>query len=444
MQKFFDFMEASEKTALFTFGRFNPPTIGHEKLLQKVASVASKNNADFFIYASHSESPTKDPLPYAKKIAYMKKMFPKYSSNIIASSSDRTAIDVATSLYAKGYTQCIMIVGSDRVEQFKALLGKYNGVKAKHGFYNFKKLEFISAGQRDLDSDENKKSDSEENKKKISKKNLVATMSASLMRGYAVANNYDSFAQGLPKGFGDGQKLFDDLRKAMGVKESFIDKTTKPTNDVILRDMYIEGKIFNIGDIVEDLNSGAYGKVVRRGTNYLVFAEADGTIHKNWLFELREVKQDSDIKDREGSQPAKYYAKDADGDEMSKSTKAARARHFEKGAEKDDNDPSAYKPAPGDKTAETKPSKYTQAVKKKYPELYDESADSSLEKKAKASGIAVGILTKVFKRGVAAWRTGHRPGTTPEQWGHARVNSFITGGKTRTTADADLWKQHKG
>ena len=426
MQKFFDFMEASEKTALFTFGRFNPPTIGHEKLLQKVASVASKNNADFFIYASHSESPTKDPLPYAKKIAYMKKMFPKYSSNIIASATDKTPIDVAVSLHKKGYTSCIMVVGGDRVKQFTELLSKYNGVEARHGYYKFNKLEIVSAGERDPDSEG------------------VTGMSASKMRAAAASNDFNSFSKGLPKGFGDGKKLFDDVRMAMGVKESFINRVAETTDDHKLRDAYVNGKIFNIGDIVEDINTGAYGKVVRRGTNYLVFAEADGTIHKNWLFELREVKQDSDIKDREGSQPAKYYAKDADGDEMSKSTKAARARHFEKGAEKDDNDPSAYKPAPGDKTAETKPSKYTQAVKKKYPELYDESADSSLEKKAKASGIAVGILTKVFKRGVAAWRTGHRPGTTPEQWGHARVNSFITGGKTRTTADADLWKQHKG
>jgi hypothetical protein len=84
-------------------------------------------------------------------------------------------------------------------------------------------------------------------------------------------------------------------------------------------------------------------------------------------------------------------------------------------------------------------------MKKKYPELYDESsADKSIEKKAKASGISASILKQVYKRGVAAWRTGHRPGTTPEQWGHARINSFITGGKTRTTADADLWKKHKG
>jgi hypothetical protein len=154
------------------------------------------------------------------------------------------------------------------------------------------------------------------------------------------------------------------------------------------------------------------------------------------------VKQDSDIKDREGTQPAKYYAKDASGDEMSKSTKKARARHFEKGAKKSDDDPSAYKPAPGDARANTKPSKYTKKMRQKFPELY-EDADTSLKKKSKSSGISFDILKQVYNRGVAAWRTGHRPGTTPEQWGHARVNSFITGGKTRSTADADLWKKHK-
>lgn len=194
-------------------------------------------------------------------------------------------------------------------------------------------------------------------------------------------------------------------------------------------------------------------------------------------------KEDEDIKDRPGKQPAKYYAKDAEGDEMSKSTKTARARHFEKGQKKSEDDPSAYKPAPGDKSAKTKPSKYT----KKYKQMFGEgaavkaardrirrekeqdkdkhdamldrarsqdartknmqtegAADKSLAKKAEKSGISIGILRKVYNRGVAAWRTGHRPGTTPEQWGHARVNSFITGGKTRTTADADLWKKHKG
>jgi len=142
----------------------------------------------------------------------------------------------------------------------------------------------------------------------------------------------------------------------------------------------------------------------------------------------RKVKQDKDIEDRKGTQPSKYYAKDADGDEMSKSTKQKRAAHF---AQKKDG------PAPGDGDAETKPSKHT----KKYKDMY-EDAGKSLAKKADKSGISKGILQQVYNRGVAAWKTGHRPGTTPEQWGHARVNSFITKGKgTWGGADKDLAKK---
>ena len=157
----------------------------------------------------------------------------------------------------------------------------------------------------------------------------------------------------------------------MGVQESFLETPKFVSDDEELRDDYVEGLIFNVGDLVEDVNTGAYGKVVRRGTNYLVFAESDGTIHKNWLFELKEirrVKQDKDVEDKKGTQPAKYYAKDADGDEMSKSTKAARARHFAKGAKSDDDDPRSYKPAPGDKGAKTKPSKHTLKYKKMFGE----------------------------------------------------------------------------
>ena len=242
----------------------------------------------------------------------------------------------------------------------------------------------------------------------------------------------------------------------------------------------------------------------------------------------RRTKQDPDIKDSPGTEPAKYYAKDASGKGMAKSTKQARDRHFTKGAAKDDDDPSAYKPAPGDKGAKTKLSKYTKKYRKMYGEdghtaiaktntsqkkelerlkiKHDQEDDRAraqdtarknqeteslwdnirkkkerikkgsgekmrkpgekgaptpaqlkraqedfelnekiegLVKKSEKSGIAYGILKKVYSRGMAAWRTGHRPGTTPQQWAFARVNSFITGGGARKS-DADLWRQHKG
>lgn len=147
------------------------------------------------------------------------------------------------------------------------------------------------------------------------------------------------------------------------------------------------------------------------------------------LKSFTEVRQDKDIEDRKGTQPAKYYAKDAEGDEMSKSTKQARARHF---------DAKKKGPAPGDANAKTKPSKHT----KKYHDMFGEAIEG-LKKKSEKSGISYGILKKVYDRGMAAWKGGHRPGTTPQQWAFARVNSFITGGGARKS-DNDLWQKHKG
>lgn len=131
---------------------------------------------------------------------------------------------------------------------------------------------------------------------------------------------------------------------------------------------------------------------------------------------------------------------------MSKSTKKAREAHWARTSKMDTKDPAAYEPAPGDRTAKTRESKYTKAYRQKFGEeivlddiQIDEEAGSALAKKAKASGVSLSTLRTVYKRGVAAWRTGHRPGTTPQQWGMARVNSYVTKGKgTYHGADKDL------
>jgi hypothetical protein len=443
MKKFSEIREARGDTAVFTFGRFNPPTTGHEKLMDAVAGQAKKNvGAPYYVFASHSENPKKDPLPYVKKVAYMKKMFPKHARKIVVDKA-RNVFEIAVSLHNKGHKSVIMVVGSDRVQEFDTLLNKYNGVESGHGYYGFDNIEVVSAGERDPDAEG------------------VTGMSASKMIAAASSDDFDSFKNGLPKNFKQGMSLFKDVRKHMGIRESFITHQVEQTEEDVIRDMYIEGTLYAIGDIVEDNYTGVSGKVIRRGTNYLVFAEQDGTTHKKWLYE---VKQDKDIKDRKGTEPAKYYAKDADGDAMSKSTKQKRAAHF---AKKKDG------PAPGDGNADTKPSKYTkkfkdmfgeedpcwdthrqQGMKKKNGKMVpncvpkeevqlDEKIKGLVDKSDK-SGISYGILKKVYDRGMAAWKTGHRPGTTPQQWAFARVNSFLTGGKTRTTADADLWKQAKG
>jgi len=263
MRKFKGLMEASD-TIVFAYGRFNPPTTGHEKLIQKVASVSGSN--PFRIYPSHSQNPKKDPLPQALKTAYMRKMFKKYARNIIVTKS-KNAIEIAVELYDEGYKNLIMVAGSDRVKVFDAMLNNYNGVEGKkHGYYKFDSIKIISAGERDPDSEG------------------VEGMSASKMRAAASNGDMDSFLQGVPSGFSDGKKLYRDVRKYMGVREErdMGDMTDFET----LRDAYLTGKVWNVGDVVEA--NGVVGEIVRKGTNYLSFVAEDGKVHKAWLHDIEE------------------------------------------------------------------------------------------------------------------------------------------------------------
>ena len=333
--------EQQTKKVSFTFGRFNPPTTGHEKLIKALAG----QGGTIMVFPSQTQDPKKNPLSFPKKVAYMKKMFPRYAKNIIVSKA-RQVFEISNILHDQGYTDVTMVVGSDRVKEFETLLNKYNGKKGTHGFYDFNSIKVVSAGDRDPDADD------------------VSGMSASKMRAAAGENNYDSFKQGLPSGFKQGEKLFKDVRDGMGLKEQ------NWTFEEMLRDAYIRGEIFNINEEVTTTD-GIGGKVIRKGTNYVVMETNDG-LHKAWITDLIEAKkitktkQEDDVEDMKGTQPAKYYAKDADGDEMSKSTKVARARHFAKG--------DSRKPAPGDKNADTKPSQYT----KKFKQMYGERAKQAV------------------------------------------------------------------
>ena len=214
-QKFIS--EKKGDTVIFTFGRFNPPTVGHEKLITAVQSVAKSKGGDFFVYPSHSQAPKKNPLSQPQKIKYMKKMFPKYKRNIVASTG-KTALAIASELYSKGYTNLVMVVGSDRVQEFQRILDRYNGEDKAHGFYDYDKIEVVSAGERDPDAEG------------------VEGMSASKMRAAAVAGDFKSFRMGTPKTLSDAdtKKLFNDIRKGMqlevvkeGRKWKEIDFTTE-------------------------------------------------------------------------------------------------------------------------------------------------------------------------------------------------------------------------
>ena len=188
-------VEARGDDVTFTFGRFNPPTIGHEKLLD----ATKKIGRNYRVYASHSQDSRRNPLDHRTKVRYMKKMFPSHSRNIKVDDAV-TAIDVAVKLHDEGFKNLTMVVGSDRVRDFQKLLDDYNGVKARHGLYDFNTIKVKSAGERDPDAEG------------------VSGMSASKMRKAAQNNDYKSFAQGLPLGYRDGKKLFKDVQKQMRLK----------------------------------------------------------------------------------------------------------------------------------------------------------------------------------------------------------------------------------
>ena len=197
MKSFNSFLtEAKDKGAVFTFGRFNPPTTGHGKLVAKLKK-ESKGD-DVLLFTSHSNDKVKNPLSHKDKIKYLRNFFGK----IVADVNARTVFEIATELHKKKYKRISMVVGSDRIREFETLLNKYNGVKARHGFYKFDEINVISAGERDPDADD------------------VSGMSASKLRGYAEQGDFDNFKLGVPtKNKGLVQKLYNDIRKGMGIAE---------------------------------------------------------------------------------------------------------------------------------------------------------------------------------------------------------------------------------
>ena len=168
-------------------------------------------------------------------------------------------------MYDQGYKNLTMVVGSDRVKEFDGILNKYNGVEGKrHGYYKFDDIDVVSAGERDPDAEG------------------VEGMSASKMRGAAVGGDKDSFLQGVPSGFKDGEKLYRDVRKHMGIRE---ERDMGVMSDFeSMRDAYLTGKIWNVGEAV--IVNGMEGEVVRKGTNYLSFVTEDGKVHKAWLHDI--------------------------------------------------------------------------------------------------------------------------------------------------------------
>jgi len=277
INSFSQFLVEEEKVVYFTFGRMNPPTIGHGKLLDKLSSMAGRN--PYKVFLSQSTDANKNPLSYSDKVKHVRKMFPKHARNVMINKNVRTAIEVLVELYNQGFRKVVMVVGSDRVTEFDVLLNKYNGKQARHGFYNFADIKVASAGERDPDADG------------------VEGMSASKMRGFAKDNDFVSFSQGVPASMSnsDTRRLFNDVRKGMGLKE---EKSFKrhiqlaPVSEI--REAYIKDGLFEVGDDVVMLkNDDRVGTIQYLGANYVV-VESKGETWRCWLNDVSKVDDRTD------------------------------------------------------------------------------------------------------------------------------------------------------
>ena len=374
INRFSEYLVEEEKVGYLVFGRMNPPTIGHGKLLDKLAATAGR--APYRIYLSQSADSKNNPLTYSDKVKFARKMFPRHARSIMVDKKVITPFHALSAMYNAGFKKVVMVAGSDRVKEYDLRLNKYNGKKGTHGFYNFENgVKIVSAGQRDPDG------------------TGAEGASGTKQRGYAKSNDFTGFSQGLTKAISnpDAKKMFNAVRSGMGLKEEHEFKRHIQLKTVSeTREAFVKGELFELGEQVIIKSTSEVGKITVIGSNYVIVETADKTT-RQWLDSVEKIEeeakydygtdasvkymkkttpgqnedstpQDSDIKDRKGSQPKDYHRG------LKKATKIARDRHFKKHGKKADNDPSAYKPAPGDKKnkGKTKQSTWTKKFKQMY------------------------------------------------------------------------------
>jgi len=431
--------EASKSQVVVSFGRMNPMTNGHEKLADKIKAEAKKRNADAKLYLSHSTNPKKDPLDFKTKVKFAKKAFGPMVQNSVA----RTIIEVAKELTGK-YDDLIVVVGSDRIPEFKTLLNKYNGKD-----FTFKTIEVVSAGERDPDAEG------------------VSGMSGSKMRGFVTSDDFNSFKQGVPSKLSDSdaKALFDAVKRGMNLKEeleqqdenvlSFAQRRQraqqfKRIQKRLVRARALQSKRFADpkrlkqravkmaykffrarlagGKNYADLSTGEKIAVDTRlqktlpairkfAVRLIPVARKNELLRKqhvsttkedvnnsfaNFIVEKPTLPQDKDVKSKDGTQPKKYYVG------LDKDTKDARASHFATTGPKSDSDSSAYKDAPGDKEAREKgmpQSKHTKKFKQMYGEAVDKKELSRLDMLVRM-GLADKTLLSVIKRAISKLQSG--------------------------------------
>jgi len=260
-------------TLTVAFGRFNPPHLGHLELMNTAANSVEDKKDAYMIVPSRSNDPKKNPLDANTKVDMMKSMFPQHANNIMNDNKTRTIFDVLNNANNDGYANVRIVGGADRVKEFNKLATNYNGK-----LYDFDNVDVVSSGERDPDAEG------------------VEGLSASRMRLAASENDFKAFKKGLPKDLDDEKKkeIFTTVRSSMGINENWSIWEIAPKFDWEgLRENYIGEKIYQIGQLVENLNTGLVGRIIRRGANHLICVTENNFMFKSWIKDVSESKKET-------------------------------------------------------------------------------------------------------------------------------------------------------
>lgn len=232
-----------------TWGRYNPPTTGHELMFNTAAAIANSQGSTLRIMASRTNDAENNPLIYEKKLDYLRAIFPRYKSYI--SETATNDISVELSLLAETYTHLTVVVGSDRVSDFQNLLDRIN-----ERYIGFESYTVVSAGKRDPDLDD------------------TSGMSASKMRSFVETGDFNSFVAGLPSKTDTAiaRSLFEDVRTGMGIKDKYIPIALTRTPE---REEFFSGNMLSVGDRVLVKSNERHGTVERIGSNFIVVRHDD-------------------------------------------------------------------------------------------------------------------------------------------------------------------------
>jgi len=257
-------------TLTVAFGRFNPPHLGHLQLMNTAANSVEGDKDNYMIVPSRSNDPKKNPLDANTKVDIMKAMFPQHADNILNDTNNRTIFDVLNAANNDGYANVKIVGGADRIKEFTKLANNYNGK-----LYDFDKVDVISSGERDPDAEG------------------VEGLSASRMRLAASENDFKAFSKGLPKDLDKDSKkqIFTAVRSSMGINEEWGIWEMAPKFDLqTLRENYVENIIYRLGELVENVNTGMVGRIIRRGTSYVICVTESKLMFKSWIKDINEVK----------------------------------------------------------------------------------------------------------------------------------------------------------